>query len=520
MSIDRNIGDDRSVAAREEAVQNGFPQPRDTRTWGPRAIFGTSVSTAIATWCFLIGGFAAYYLPAVEGTLAIIAGSLVGILFIVLACLPVCSKYGIDSVTASRPQFGTRGSVLSMVLIFASTLGWNVILFILLGRATASILGAFGASPASWVVNVAGVLAALVVFAILARGSTAVRDFSQPIAIGVLLLGALVLGLLVRELGLEFILDAEPVYAWPDAKVNWASAIEVLVASNLSWWAYTGAMVRNSPSARQSLWPVVIGLGLGVGLGSLTGLYAALAIPDSGGDPTQFMVDVSGPVVGVIVLAFIILANIGTAVVGVYASVIALRQLPVISKTSWRTSVAIAVLPAIVLVGFFASPVFGRFSTFLAFLGVCFGPVCGIQVVDYFILRKQRLDVAALYDDGPGTAYRYWGGVNPVGLVAFGAGVATYIYLLDPVTYESRAPFQYLTASLPAFVMAGAIYWLGTKLVLVPLGKGGYTNRHTPASSSLSQESQHPNATGTGSGSATPVSDPVTAAQSPEARPN
>lgn len=468
------------TAAHHTAVENGFPQPRGVRTWGARAIFGTSVSTAIATWCFLIGGFAAYYLPAVEGTLAIIAGSLIGILFIVLACLPVCSKYGIDSVTSSRPQFGTRGSVLSMVLIFASTLGWNVILFILLGRATASILGAFGMTPASWVVNVAGVVAALVVFAILARGSNSVRDFSQPIAIGVLLLGGLVLVLLIRELGLNFILDAEPVYAWPDAKVNWASAIEVLIASNLSWWAYTGAMVRNSPSARQSLWPVVIGLGLGVGLGSLTGLYAALAIPDSGGDPTQFMVDVSGPVVGVIVLTFIILANIGTAIVGVYASVVALRQLPVVSRTSWRTSVAIAVLPAIVLVGFFAGPVFGRFSTFLAFLGVCFGPVCGIQVVDYFVLRKQRFDVAALYDDRPGSTYRYWGGVNPVGFVAFGAGVASYIYLLDPITYESRAPFQYMTASVPAFVVAGAVYWLGAKLVLERLGKGGYGKHASP----------------------------------------
>ncbi len=460
--------------AHDLAVENGFPQPRGARTWGPRAIFGTSVSTAIATWCFLIGGFAAYYLPAVEGTLAVIAGSLLGILLIVRACLPVCSKYGIDSVTSSRPQFGTRGSVLSMVLIFGSTLGWNVILFILLGRATASIIGAFGAAPASWVVNVAGVIAALVVFAILARGANAVRDFSQPIAVGVLVLGFLVLVFLVREVGLGFILDAEPVYAWPDAKVNWASAIEVLIASNLSWWAYTGAMVRNSPSARQSLWPVVIGLGLGVGLGSLTGLYAALALPESGGDPTQFMVDVSGPVVGVIVLAFIVIANIGTAIVGVYASVVALRQLPFVGKTSWRTSVAIAVLPAIVLVGFFAEPVFGRFSTFLAFLGVCFGPVCGIQVVDYFILRKQRLDVGALYDERPGSAYRYWGGINPIGLVAFAAGVVAYIYLLDPVTYESRAPFQYLTASVPAFVVAGAVYWLGAKLVLAPLGKGGY----------------------------------------------
>jgi NCS1 family nucleobase:cation symporter-1 len=283
------------------------------------------------------------------------------------------------------------------------------------------------------------------------------------------------------QVGVDELFSAPAVAAWPDASANWASGIEVLIASNLSWWAYTGAMVRNGPSARKSLWPVVIGLGLGVGVGSLTGFYAGLALPDSGGDPTQFLVEIGGPVVGVIALAFIVLANIGTAIVGVYASTLAVRQLPGVRQWSWRASTLVAVLPAFVLVGFFADDVFSHFSTFLAFLGVCFGPVCGIQIVDYFLLRRQRYDVPALYDDRPGTAYRYWGGFNPVGFVAFAAGVVTYIYLLDPVTYVYRAPFQYLTASVPAIVVAGLVYWLGAVLVLRPLGRGDYGRGAVPA---------------------------------------
>jgi nucleobase:cation symporter-1, NCS1 family len=259
-----------------------------------------------------------------------------------------------------------------------------------------------------------------------------------------------------------------------DEKANWASAVEVLVASNLSWWAYTGAIVRNGPSARQSLWPVVVGLGLGVGVGSLTGFYAGLAMPASGGDPTQFLVDIGGPVVGVITLAFIVLANIGTALVGVYASTLALRQMPGAQRWSWQVSTLVAVLPAFVLAGFFADAVFARFGAFLAFLGICFGPICGIQIVDYYILRKQRYNVADLYDARPTGGYRYLGGINPVGLLAFVLGVATYIYLLDPVTYESHAPFQYMTASIPAIVVAGVVHWVGTVVVLRPLGLGGY----------------------------------------------
>jgi NCS1 family nucleobase:cation symporter-1 len=456
------------------SVQDGWPLPRSQRSWGPFAVFSTSVSTAIATWCFLIGGFVSFYLPAGKGTIAIIAGSLIGILLIVLACLPMSSKYGIDSVVGSRPQLGSRGSLLSIALIYGSTLGWNVVLFILLGRATSSVLTALGWDTPGWVVGAAGVAGILFVLVALGKGPAAVRDLSQPIAVAVLVLGFIVLGLLLWKVGLGTLLDAPATYPSESGTVNWASALEVLIASNLSWWAYTGAMVRNSPSARQSLWPVVIGLGLAVGVGSLTGFYAGLVIPDSGGDPTQFLVDVGGPVIGVVALLFIILANVGTAVVGVYAATVAIRQVPAVQRLSWRATTVLAILPAFVLVGFFSNDVFSHFSTFVAFLGVCFGPMCGIQIVDFFVLRKQRYDVPGLYDLGRTGVYRFWGGFNPVGFVAFLAGVGTYIYLLDPVSYVSRAPFQYMTASIPSAVVAGLVFWLGTVLIVRPRRIGGY----------------------------------------------
>lgn len=461
------------------AVENGWPQLKSQRAWGPFAVFSTSVSTAIATWCFIIGGFAAYYLPAGQGTLAVLAGSLIGILFIVLACMPASAKYGIDAVSGSAPQLGSRGKSLAVVLIYLATLGWNVYLFVLLGRAVVSIGGAFGAQLPTWTVGLAGIAAVAVVLVLLRKGAAAVRNFSQVIAIAVLILAFVILALLINSAGMSSLLAAPAVAPWEEPSVNWASAMEVLIASNLSWWAYTGAMVRNSPSARKSLWPVVLGLGLAVGVGSLTGLYGGLLVPDSAGDPTQFLVDVGGPVFGVIALAFIILANFGTAVVGVYAATLAVRQLAPVRKTSWTTSIWIATLPAFILAGFFAQAVFDNFSIFLAFLGIAFAPMCGMQIVDYFFLRRQHYDVGALFSAKSSATYYYWGGINLVGMVAFVAGVATYLYLLDPVTYVSRAPFQFTTASIPTILVAGLIYWLGTKFILIPQNKGGYMQKTT-----------------------------------------
>ena len=54
------------------------------------------------------------------------------------------------------------------------------------------------------------------------------------------------------------------------------------------------------------------------------------------------------------------------------------------------------------------------------------------------------------------------------------AGVGTYLYLLNPITYASRWPYEFLTASLPTAVVAGVVYAIVTLVVNKPAGKGGY----------------------------------------------
>jgi len=119
---------------------------------------------------------------------------------------------------------------------------------------------------------------------------------------------------------------------------------------------------------------------------------------------------------------------------------------------------------------------FNNFGTFLAFIGVTFAPLVAIQIVDYFILRKQKISVRALYERSPDSDYAYWGGFNIAALAAMVVGFFVYIYLLDPLTYESHSPYEYLTASLPTAVVAGVVYLILTKILVQPAKKGGYGN--------------------------------------------
>jgi NCS1 family nucleobase:cation symporter-1 len=117
---------------------------------------------------------------------------------------------------------------------------------------------------------------------------------------------------------------------------------------------------------------------------------------------------------------------------------------------------------------------FARFGAFLGFIGVAMAPLCGIQIADYYVLRRRKIDVRAIYDRSSTGAYVYWAGFNPVAIVALGVGCAVYMYLLNPISYESHAPYRFLTASLPAAFVSACVYIALTLLFVVPAGRGGY----------------------------------------------
>jgi NCS1 family nucleobase:cation symporter-1 len=67
-----------------------------------------------------------------------------------------------------------------------------------------------------------------------------------------------------------------------------------------------------------------------------------------------------------------------------------------------------------------AAPWEGNAATFVGAIGATMGPLLGVILVDYYLLRKGRLDVAALYrEDGE---YRYQGGWNVSAFIAAGVG--------------------------------------------------------------------------------------------------
>jgi len=205
---------------------------------------------------------------------------------------------------------------------------------------------------------------------------------------------------------------------------------------------------------------------------SLVGLAAILALEVS--DPSAWMVQLGGTTYGIIALMFVIAANLGTTFAGVYATGIGLRQVPGLSKLPWSVIILLGLAPVFAVGMFIPDLFFSNFGTFLAFIGVFFAPLCAIQIVDYFFLRGQRINIRGVYERGEGSPYYYWGGFNPAAIIGMAAGFGTYLYLLNPVSYASHTPYEYLTASLPTALVGALVYLVVTLLVVKPAGKGDY----------------------------------------------
>ncbi len=465
--------DTAKLASGDSADETNFPLLKSERNWGQIELGIVLLVAACATWCYIIGEYVGYYLNLKQGFAAMTAGSMIGMLLVTLAVVPAATRYGIDSIVSARPQFGSRGWIITVALQYISIIGWNSLLIIFFGTSLRELLlttGLIGESSKEFVQPVATLGACAIIFGVLMTGKSGVARVSNILFFFIVGVGIWMVWLLLSQEGTA-ISAAAPAYA-STPQWNYVTGIEIGIVSLLSWWPYIGALVRVAPNAHTAAMPSMLGMGLPVPLLSVIGLAAVLALKTS--DPSTWMVQLGGSFYGAIALAFVVAANLGTAIAGVYATAVGLKSVPAVGRMPWWAMLLISIVPVVIVGAFVPNLFFNNFGSFLAFIGVFFSPLCAIQIVDYLLLRKQKLDIRGLYDGSDTAPYYYWFGLNPAAIAGMLAGFATYIYLLNPISYVSRSPYEYVTASLPTAVVGGLVYYLVTIALVKPAGKGGY----------------------------------------------
>ncbi|ROZ89437.1 NCS1 family nucleobase:cation symporter-1 [Gordonia sp. OPL2] len=126
------------------------------------------------------------------------------------------------------------------------------------------------------------------------------------------------------------------------------------------------------------------------------------------------------------------------------------------TKISWRTGGMIAAVGSVLITpwNLFNNPTAIHYT--MDTLGAVIGPLFGILIVDFYIIKKQRIEVDDLFSMDPGKTYSYRNGWNPVAIISvIIASVLPISFVIWGTAYQ--ASFTWFMGAA-----AGAIvYWIG-----------------------------------------------------------
>jgi len=449
-------GDLLSIYGREPML----PDEREYKTWSAH---GTCFAYSIATWCFLTGGFTAHYVGAIQGMVCLIAGNLIGTLMVSASLSAGCHRYGLEQIDFCKPAFGQNGARIVLIFYLINMIGWSGLILVMFGNGIVNIVQAMGYQPAPWLAGAGVALGIWLTYIITTRGVHLLSLFNSIITPALIVVVIFMFYMLVTSHGWDEIVAAPALDPLPTPWLNYAVAVELGVASGISWWGGVGFLARNTKTRRNAIYPEVIHFGLVNGAVCSIALVSGLVIGSD--DPTRWMVPLGGLFMGVVALAFVALANITSTAVSLFASGLALRHLPWLRTSAWKLIIVLTCVPLVFFI-FWPSELFDLGGAFLAYNGTMQAPVAGILLVDYFFLKKQYLHLRSIFEAAPSGLYYYTKGFNFLALGGIVIGQLAYFSIYNPFTDEAHAIFRFVPATVAAFMLPALIYWAGMKLWL------------------------------------------------------
>jgi nucleobase:cation symporter-1, NCS1 family len=361
-----------------------------------------------------------------------------------------------------RASFGVRGANVPAVLRALVACGWFGIQTWIGGQAIAAMLSIL------WSIKVSQSVVFVCFFAFFAlniavilRGIETIKFLEGIAAPFMLAVGLLLLWWVTSQAG-----GLGPVLSTPSKFKSTGEFMKFFIPSltgMVGFWATVALNIpdftRYAKSQKDQALGQAIGLPVAMTLYSFIGVAVTSASVVIFGqpiwDPVVLLTRFNRPVVAFIALIALLIATLNTNVAANVVSPSNDFSNLNPRRISFRTGglitgvIGIAMMPWKLLSNF-SDYIFGWLVGYSGLLG----PIAGIMIADYFILRKCDLDVDALYhSEGK---YSYTRGVNWNAIVALAAGIA--VALIGLIVPALRWLYDY--AWFVGFFVAGILYLL------------------------------------------------------------
>jgi NCS1 family nucleobase:cation symporter-1 len=439
------------------------PIPPERRTWGTYnyASLWVAMSVCIPTY-MLASGLIAGGMSWIQAVFTILLGNLI-VLIPMLLNAHAGTRYGIPFPVFVRASFGVRGANVPAVLRALVACGWFGIQAWIGGQAMYSMLrivwpGAANVPGSNWICFfLFWALNLLVIW----RGIETIKFLQGIGAPFMLAVGLLLLFWITRKAG-----GLGPVLHTPSKFHSTSEFVRFFIPAltgMVGFWATVALNIpdftRYAKSQRAQMVGQALGLPTAMTLYSFIGVAVTSASAVIFGEPIWDPVDLLGrfnqPIVALIALVALLVATLNT---NVAANVVSpsndfsnLRP----SLISFRTGGLITGVVGILMMPWkllrdFSSYIFG----WLVGCSALLGPIAGIMICDYYVVRHRQLKVEELYRRGG--AYEYRNGFNPKAIAALVAGVAIALIGLAVPTLH----WLYDYAWFVGFIVSGGLYFL------------------------------------------------------------
>ena len=375
------------------------------------------------------------------------------------------AKYGIPFPVFVRASFGVRGANVPAILRAIVACGWFGIQTWIGGQAIYAMLRILSpgtsSAAAPWLCFFAFWALNLVV---IWNGIETIRFLQGVAAPFMLAVGLLLLWWMVRKAG-----GLGPVLSSPSKFHTTREFLGFFVPSltgMVGFWATVALNIPDFTRYAKSQKAQIVGQALGLPPAMTLYSFIGVAVTSASvvifgraiWDPVVLLGRFQQPLVASIALIALLVATLNT---NVAANVVSpsndfsnLNPHLISFRTGGLiTGVAgLCMMPWKMLTDF-NSYIFGWLVGYSGLLG----PIAGVMITDYFLVRKTKLDVESLYRRGG--VYDYHKGVNPRALAALAAGVAVALcgLLIPPLRW------LYDYAWFVGFTIAGVVYLISMR---------------------------------------------------------
>jgi putative hydroxymethylpyrimidine transporter CytX len=376
-----------------------------------------------------------------QAILAAIVGHLIGNL--VLAAVGVIgSRHSIPTMVVVRSSFGIRGSYLFSVLNVLQLVGWAVFEIYIMSLAVSQLFPAFlglDLFPV-WVIFFGVICTGLVIGGPLA----VVREWLRKVGIWLMYGLTLFLTWAVFKQYNFFAALLEP----GNGTLTFAMGIDLAIAMPLSWVPLVADYSRFAESGRGTFWGTYTGFFLTSVWAYVLGAFWALT---TGADNP--VVAIGTVAFGLVALGLITVHETDNAFADLYSAVLSTQNVGIKTR-QWPLAIAFGAISTALafVIALVPATLVSGYQSFLLLIGSVFIPLFGVVLVDYFVVRRSRLEVDELYLKTGGFWFR--GGVSWKAVLAWIVGFAVY-HLFYNVTL-----LQGFGSSIPSLGCAAALYAL------------------------------------------------------------